>query len=45
MYAIAKRDDPALLPLITAALDDKSGAVRYEAAASVLRLSGKVIPQ
>src|SRR5437868_14734563 len=45
VFAIAKRDDPALLPLITVALDDKSGAVRYEAAATVLRLSRKVVTQ
>ena len=40
VFAIAKRDHPALLNAITPMLDDKSDAVRYEASAVVLRLSG-----
>ena len=40
VYSIAKRGDPALLNVITPALDDKSDTVRYEASAAVLRLSG-----
>jgi len=39
VYAIAKRDDPALLNVITPLLDDKSDIVRYEASASLLRLN------
>lgn len=39
VYAIAKRGDPALLNAITPVLDDKSDIVRYEASATVLRLS------
>jgi HEAT repeat protein len=39
--AIAKRDNPALLSAITPALDDKSDIVRYDASATVLRLSGE----
>ena len=38
--AIAKREDPTLLSAITPALDDKSDIVRYDASATVLRLSG-----
>jgi HEAT repeat protein len=40
VYAIAKRDDPALLNVIIRALEDKNDIIRYEAAATVLRLSG-----
>ena len=40
VYAIAKRDDPALLNVITPALEDKNDIVRYDASATVLRLSG-----
>jgi HEAT repeat protein len=40
VYAIAKRDDPALLNVITPVLDDKNDVVRYDASATVLRLSG-----
>jgi HEAT repeat protein len=39
VFAIAKRDNPALLNLVTPALDDKSDVVRYEASAAVLRLN------
>ena len=39
VYAIAKRDDPALLNVITPVLDDKNDIVRYDASAAVLRLS------
>jgi hypothetical protein len=39
VYAIAKRDDPALLNVITPMLDDKNDIVRYEASAAILRLS------
>jgi len=39
VFAIAKKDDPALLNVITPALDDKNDIVRYEASAAVLRLS------
>jgi HEAT repeat protein len=39
VYAIAKRDDPALLNVITPLLDDKSDFVRYEASAALLRLN------
>jgi HEAT repeat protein len=39
-FAIAKRDDPALLKVITPVLDDKNDIVRYDASATVLRLSG-----
>jgi HEAT repeat protein len=39
VFAIAKRDHPALLNAVTPMLDDKSDAVRYEASAAVLRLS------
>ncbi|HEV3198837.1 MAG TPA: HEAT repeat domain-containing protein, partial [Bryobacteraceae bacterium] len=38
VYAIAKRDDPALLNVITPLLDDKSDFVRDEASAALLRL-------
>jgi len=38
VYAIAKRDDPALLNAITPVLDDKNDIVRYDASAAVLRL-------
>jgi HEAT repeat protein len=41
LYAIAKRDDLALLNAITPALEDKNDIVKYEAAAAVLRLSGE----
>jgi HEAT repeat protein len=39
LEAIAKRGDRSLIPKITAALDDDKEAVRYTAAAAVLRLS------
>ena len=39
VFAIAKRDNPAFLKVITPALDDKNDIVRYEASATVLRLS------
>jgi HEAT repeat protein len=42
--AIAKREDPALLKVITPLLDDKSDIVRYDASATVLRLSGEKTP-
>jgi HEAT repeat protein len=51
VFAIAKRDDPALLDVITPLLDDKSDVVRYEASAALLRLnahqpsSGNVVSQ
>lgn len=38
VFAIAKRDDAALLDVITPALEDKNDIVRYEASATVLRL-------
>jgi HEAT repeat protein len=41
VFAIAKRDDPALLNVITPMLHDKNDIVRYEASATVLRLSGE----
>jgi HEAT repeat protein len=41
VYAIAKRDDPALINVITPVLDDKSDIVRYDASATMLRLSGE----
>jgi HEAT repeat protein len=37
--AIAKREDPSLLNVITPVLDDNSDIVRYDASATVLRLS------
>lgn len=37
--AIASRENPTLLHVITAVLDDKNDIVRYEASAAVLRLS------
>jgi hypothetical protein len=37
--AIAKIEDPTLLNAITPALDDKSDIVKYDASATVLRLS------
>ena len=40
VFAIAKRDNPALLSAVTPAMDDKNEIVRYEAAAAVLRLTG-----
>lgn len=40
MDAIANREDPTLLNVITPVLDDKSDVVRYDASAAVLRLSG-----
>ena len=39
VYAIAKRGNPALLNVITPVLDDKNDIVRYDASATVLRLS------
>jgi HEAT repeat protein len=39
VYAIAKRDNPSLLNVITPAMDDRNEIVRFEAAAAVLRLS------
>jgi HEAT repeat protein len=39
MDAIAKRQDPALLPAVEGALDDENEIVRYDAAAAVIRLS------
>jgi HEAT repeat protein len=51
VYAIAKRDDPASLNVITPLLDDKSDIVRYETSAALLRLnahqpvSGNVVSQ
>jgi hypothetical protein len=39
VYAIAKRDNPALLNVITPALEDKNEIVRYDASAAVRRLS------
>jgi len=39
VFAIAKRDNPSLLNVITRALDDKNEIVRFEAAAAVLRVS------
>ena len=41
VVAIARREDPKLLHVITPLLDDKSEVVRYEASATLLRLSGK----
>jgi HEAT repeat protein len=38
--AIAKIEDPTLLNAITPVLDDKNDIVRYDASATVLRLSG-----
>jgi hypothetical protein len=37
--AIAKRGDKALLPAVTALLDDETDSVRYDAAAAVISLS------
>jgi HEAT repeat protein len=37
--AIANREDPTLLNVVTPVLDDKSDVVRYDASATVLRLS------
>jgi HEAT repeat protein len=45
VYAIAKRGDPALLNVITPVLDDKSDIVRYEASATMLRLSASRAPE
>ena len=39
VFAIAKRDSPALLPVILPLMDEKNEIVRFEAAAAVLRLS------
>ena len=39
VFAIAKRDNPSLLNVITRAMEDKNEIVRFEAAAAVLRLS------
>lgn len=39
VFAIAKRDNPALLDVITRAMEDKNEIVRFEAAAAVVRLS------
>jgi HEAT repeat protein len=41
VFAIAKRDNPALLHVITPLLDDKNDIVKYDASAAVLRLSGR----
>lgn len=41
IVAIARREDPKLLHVITPLLDDESETVRYEASAAVLRLRGK----
>jgi HEAT repeat protein len=40
--AIAKREDAALLNVITLALDDKNDVVRFDASAAVLRLSRNI---
>jgi HEAT repeat protein len=40
LEAIAKRDDPAAIEKIAAALNDPKYAVRYAAAATILRLNG-----
>jgi hypothetical protein len=45
VYAIAKRDNPSLLNVITRAMDDKNEIVRFEAAAAVLRLSQRTEAQ
>jgi HEAT repeat protein len=37
--AIAKREDPALLPAVVSAVDDENDNVKYNAAAAVIRLS------
>lgn len=42
--AIAERDDPALLKAIIPLLDDDNDAVRYDAAAAVVRLSAREPP-
>jgi len=39
VFAIAKRDNPALLNVISPLMEDKNEIVRFEAAAAVLRLS------
>ena len=39
VFAIAKRDNPALLNVILPLMEDKNEIVRFEAAAAVLRLS------
>jgi len=39
VFAIAKRDNPALLNVIPPLMEDKNEIVRFEAAAAVLRLS------
>lgn len=41
LEAIALRDDPSLLPRISAALDDDKDVVRFTAAACVAHLSGR----
>jgi HEAT repeat protein len=41
--AIANREDPTLLNVITPVLDDKSDIVRYDASATLVRLSGGTI--
>jgi HEAT repeat protein len=41
VYAIAKRDNPALLNVVTPLLDDKSDIVSYEASAALLRLNAQ----
>ena len=39
VFAIAKRDNPSLLNVITRAMEDRNEIVPFEAAAAVLRLS------
>jgi HEAT repeat protein len=39
VFAIAKRDNPSLLNVISPLMEDKNEIVRFEAAAAVLRLS------
>jgi HEAT repeat protein len=43
--AIAKRGDPALLPVVAEAMSDKRDEVRLSAAAAVLRLSATAAPE
>lgn len=43
--AIADRDDPALLGAIIPLLNDDNDAVKYDAAAAVVRLSGRESPR
>jgi HEAT repeat protein len=42
VFAIAKRDNPALLNVIVPLMEDKNEIVRLEAAAAVLRLSRRI---